>query len=72
MRADASRRMVQRPQLFEREQERMFAANWNDVERVEQVAQVGDLLTCRAGQVPVVIVREEAGTLRAYANVSRC
>jgi len=59
------------PQLFERERERISAASWNYVGRVEQVAKVGDFLTCRVGQVPVVIVREEAGTLRAYANVCR-
>jgi choline monooxygenase len=59
------------PQLFEREQERILAASWKYVGRVEQVAKVGDFLTCRVGQVPVVIVREEAGTLRAYANVCR-
>ena len=57
--------------LFEREQERIFAASWNYVGRVEQVAKAGDFLTGRVGEVPVVIVRDEAGTLRAYANVCR-
>ena len=59
------------PKLFEREQERIFAAIWNYVGRIEQVANAGDFLTGRVGQVPVVIVRDEAGTLRAYANVCR-
>ena len=59
------------PKRFEREQERIFAASWNYVGRVEQVAKAGDFLTGRVGEVPVVIVRDEAGTLRAYANVCR-
>lgn len=56
-------------EVFEREQERIFAASWNHVGRVEQVAEPCDFLTGRVGEVPVVIVRDEAGTLRAYANV---
>jgi choline monooxygenase len=57
------------PKLFEREEERIFAASWNYVGRVEHVAKAGDFLTSRVGEVPVVVVRDEAGTLRAYANV---
>ena len=57
--------------LFEREQERILAASWNHVGRVEQVAKAGDFLTTRVGEVPVIIVRDEVGTLRAYANVCR-
>ena len=57
------------PELFEREQGRIFASSWNHVGRVEQVAKAGDFLTGRVGEVPVVIVRDEAGALRAYANV---
>jgi choline monooxygenase len=59
------------PERFEREKECIFAASWNHVGRVEQVANVGDFLTARIGEVPVVIVREESGSLRAYANVCR-
>jgi choline monooxygenase len=57
------------PERFEREKERIFVASWNHVGRVEQVAKPGDFLTGRVGEVPVVVVRDEAGTLRAYANV---
>ncbi len=57
------------PKLLEQEKKRIFAASWNYVGLVEQVAQAGDFLTCRVGEVPVVIVRDEARALRAYANV---
>jgi choline monooxygenase len=54
---------------FEREEERIFAASWNYIGRVEAVSKAGDFLTGRVGKLPVVIVRDEAGMLRAYANV---
>ena len=57
--------------LFEREQECIFTASWNYIGRVEQVAKAGDFLAGRVGKVPVVIVRDEAGTVRAYTNVCR-
>jgi choline monooxygenase len=57
--------------LFDREKGRIFAASWNYVGRVEQVANPGDFLTGRIGEVPVIIVRDAAGNLCAYANVCR-
>jgi choline monooxygenase len=57
------------PKLLEQEKERIFAASWNYAGLVEQLAKPGDFLTCRVGEVPVVTVRDEAGELRAYANV---
>jgi hypothetical protein len=58
------------PELFLREQERIFAASWNYVGRVEQVAKAGDFLTGRVGEVPVVIVRDEVGTLPGPAHIN--
>ncbi len=57
------------PEMLARERKRIFATSWNHVGRVEQVARAGDFLTARVGEVPVVIVRDEAGTLKAFANV---
>lgn len=57
------------PEMLASERKRIFATSWNYVGRVEQVARVGDFLTVRVGEVPVVIVRDEAGTLKAFANV---
>jgi choline monooxygenase len=56
------------PERFERERERIFAASWNHVGRVDQLAKAGDFLTGRVGEVPVVVVRDEVGALRANAN----
>jgi choline monooxygenase len=54
---------------FECEENRIFAANWNYVGRSQQVANPGDFLTGRVGKVPIVVVRDESGMLRAFANV---
>jgi choline monooxygenase len=59
------------PKRFEREEQRIFAAGWNYVGRAEQVEKAGDFLTGRVGKIPVVVVRDEAGMIRAYANVCR-
>jgi choline monooxygenase len=59
------------PDVLEQEKKRIFAASWNYVGLTEKVARVGDFLTCRVGDVPVVVVRDETGRLRAYANVCR-
>src|SRR5947209_17811910 len=56
------------PEMLARERERIFATSWNHVGRVGQVAEAGDFLTCRVGEVPVVIVRDEVGALRAFAD----
>jgi phenylpropionate dioxygenase-like ring-hydroxylating dioxygenase large terminal subunit len=57
--------------LFTLEQERIFRRTWQYVGLTEQVAQPGDFITCRAGEVPIVVVRDEAGRLRGYVNVCR-
>ena len=55
--------------VCEREAKHIFATSWNYVGRVDHVAKPGDFLTSRVGKLPVIIVRDEAGMLRAYANV---
>jgi choline monooxygenase len=53
------------------EQERVFARSWQYVGRLEQVAEPGDFFTGRAGQIPVVVVRDEDGRLNGFVNVCR-
>jgi carnitine monooxygenase subunit len=59
------------PELLRREQERIFRGAWQYGGPAELVAEAGDYLTCRVGDVPVVVVRDRAGTLRALLNVCR-
>ncbi len=59
------------PRIFEYERQAIFRRAWQYVGLVEQVPQPGDYFTCSVGEVPVVVVRDLAGDLRAFANVCR-
>ncbi|MGB2874578.1 MAG: aromatic ring-hydroxylating dioxygenase subunit alpha [Gaiellaceae bacterium] len=59
------------PELLPREQERIFRRAWHYAGQAERVARAGDYLTCRAGHVPVVVVRGRDEQLRAFLNVCR-
>ena len=59
------------PAYFAREQERIFRRSWQYVGLTEQVANAGDFFTARAGDVPIVVARDQQGTLRGHVNVCR-
>ncbi len=59
------------PKVFKREQKRIFRRTWQYVGLVEQVAKPGDFFTFSIDAVPLVILRDEAGHLRAFVNVCR-
>jgi phenylpropionate dioxygenase-like ring-hydroxylating dioxygenase large terminal subunit len=59
------------PAVFELEQERIFRRSWQYVGRTDEVAEPGSIAPTRAGRVPVVLVRDEQGELRAFLNVCR-
>ncbi|HEU4784904.1 MAG TPA: aromatic ring-hydroxylating dioxygenase subunit alpha [Ktedonobacterales bacterium] len=59
------------PAFYAREQERIFRRSWQYVGLAEQVARPGDFFTARAGDVPIVVARDQQGALRGYVNVCR-
>lgn len=59
------------PDVYRLEQDRVFRASWQYGGTAESVAEPGSFFTCRAGDVPVVVVRDRAGTLRGFVNVCR-
>ena len=59
------------PDLLRLEQERIFRRAWQYAGPAEHVASPGDYFTCRVGDVPVLVVRDRAGTLHAFLNVCR-
>lgn len=59
------------PLVFAREKARIFRRNWQYVGLVEQVATPGAFFTCTLGDVPLIILRDEEGVLRALVNVCR-
>jgi choline monooxygenase len=59
------------PLIFAAEKEKIFGRLWQYACRQDFVAQPGQYYVYRAGDVPIVIVREDDGELRAFVNVCR-
>ena len=59
------------PDVLRLEQERVFHHFWQYAARADQVAEPGQFVATRAGDVPVVVVRGNDGELRAFLNVCR-
>ena len=59
------------PAYFAREQARIFRRSWQYVGLTEQVARPGDFFTARAGDVPIIVLRDKQGELRGHVNVCR-
>jgi phenylpropionate dioxygenase-like ring-hydroxylating dioxygenase large terminal subunit len=59
------------PEIHRREQEHIFRRSWQYVGHVAQVDEPGARFAAAAGDVPVLVVRDEAGRLRAFLNVCR-
>jgi choline monooxygenase len=53
------------------EQERIFRRSWQYVGHADELAEAGDRLPAVAGQIPVVVLRDREGALRAFLNVCR-
>lgn len=59
------------PEVLRRERERVFRRHWQYVGHAGRLPEPGSLAAARAGDVPVLLVRDEEGGLRAFANVCR-
>jgi phenylpropionate dioxygenase-like ring-hydroxylating dioxygenase large terminal subunit len=59
------------PDVLRLERERIFRSAWQYAGRADQVAEPGSFFSCDAGGVPVVVVRDKDGSLRAFLNVCR-
>ena len=59
------------PEIFEREKQEIFLKDWLCVGRAEELAAPGDFMTFRVIDEPIIITRNDAGELGAFANVCR-
>ncbi|HZG35740.1 MAG TPA: aromatic ring-hydroxylating dioxygenase subunit alpha [Gaiellaceae bacterium] len=59
------------PAVLRLERDRIFRRSWQYAGRAEQVAEPGSYFTCDAGGVPLVVVRDREGDVRALLNVCR-
>jgi choline monooxygenase len=59
------------PEIAAAERRAVFGDTWQAVGRADQVAQPGSFFTADVAGEPLVVVRDEAGVLRAFYNVCR-
>ncbi len=59
------------PAVLAEEKERIFARTWQVVGHLHQLSQPGDYITAELVGEPLLIVRDNAGELRAFYNVCR-
>src|SRR6185369_13934895 len=57
--------------LFELEKKTVFANSWEVGARIDQLKQAGDFVTTDVAGEPLVIVRGQDETIRAFFNVCR-
>ena len=59
------------PEVFRLEQRRVFADSWVYAGVLDWVAEPGQFLTTQAGLVPIVVTRDEKGSLNGFVNICR-
>jgi phenylpropionate dioxygenase-like ring-hydroxylating dioxygenase large terminal subunit len=59
------------PEFHRRELERVFCAGWVMVGRLDQIPNRGDYFTVDYADIRLVVMRDTAGRVRAYANSCR-
>jgi phenylpropionate dioxygenase-like ring-hydroxylating dioxygenase large terminal subunit len=59
------------PEFYAREVERIFLKVWNFIGRADQIPDPGDYFALDFAGVPVIVVRDRAGEVRAFANTCR-
>jgi choline monooxygenase len=59
------------PAVYRLEQERIFRRFWQYVARTDEISEPASFHTSRAGDLPVLLVRDGEGELRAFLNVCR-
>ena len=59
------------PAFFARETERIFCVHWNLVCRADEVPEPGDYVAIDLAGMPAIVLRDDDGALRAFANTCR-
>ena len=65
------RRYYVAPEIFAEEGEKIFASRWLCVGREDRIPNPGDYILQQVGTESIIVLRDQAGTVRAYYNVCR-
>jgi phenylpropionate dioxygenase-like ring-hydroxylating dioxygenase large terminal subunit len=66
-----SRRIYVDEEVHRRELDRVFRRSWLFLAHESEVPEPGDYVTRRLGLDPVIVIRDEAGTVRVFLNTCR-
>jgi phenylpropionate dioxygenase-like ring-hydroxylating dioxygenase large terminal subunit len=66
-----SRHLFSDPEIYELELQRIFARCWQFLGHESQISQTGDFFTTSIGEDPVVVCRQDDGTIGGFLNVCR-
>ncbi|MEW6473488.1 MAG: aromatic ring-hydroxylating dioxygenase subunit alpha [Actinomycetota bacterium] len=66
-----SRHVFSDPAIYEMELQRIFARCWQFLGHESQIRGTGDFFTTSIGEDPVVVCRQEDGTIAGFLNVCR-
>ncbi len=66
-----SRRIFIEPEIYEEEQQRIFARCWLYLCHDSQIPLPGDFVTTTMGEDPVLVMRDTSGKVGAFLNVCR-
>ncbi|MDT7706013.1 MAG: 3-phenylpropionate/trans-cinnamate dioxygenase subunit alpha, partial [Pseudonocardiales bacterium] len=64
-----SRHVFSDPAIYEMELQRIFARCWQFLGHESQVPRAGDFVSAYLGEDPVMLVRQDDGSLAAFLNV---
>jgi choline monooxygenase len=59
------------PDFYQREVDRIWKKIWNFIGSVDQIAKPGDYFTLTFVGIPMIILRDQDGGIRAFANTCR-
>lgn len=59
------------PEFYQREVERIWRKVWNFIGSADQIRNNGDYFTVNFAGVPVIVLRDHDGMIRAFANTCR-
>jgi phenylpropionate dioxygenase-like ring-hydroxylating dioxygenase large terminal subunit len=66
-----SRRIFHDEAIYAQEKSHIFGRCWLFLAHEDQIPNAGDYITCKMGETPVIVARDQAGGIRALINSCR-